>query len=68
MAGAADGAWNGLAPNVGACFGRESGEARVGGGGKPCPVVGKRSMPLLPWPLIPATSKKKFTSFDPRSG
>ena len=64
VAGAAVGAWIGLAPNVGACSGRESGEARVGGGGRPCPVAGKRSMPLLPGPLIPATRNKVFISFD----
>ena len=64
MAGAAVGARSGLAPSVGACSGRESGEARVGGGGKPCPVAEKRSMPLLPVPLIPAAKRKNFQFFD----
>ena len=68
VAGAAVGAWSGLAPSVGACSGRESGEARVGGGGKPCPVAGKRSMPLLPVPLIPATEKEHLMGFVKSSG
>ena len=68
MAGAAVGAWSGLAPSAGACSGRESGEARVGGGGKPSPVAGKRSTPLLPGPLIPATNSKNFASLALSSG
>ena len=53
MEGAAADAWSGLAPSVGACFGRESGEAGVGGCGKPCLEAEMLSMPLLLGPLTP---------------
>lgn len=55
--GAAAGAWNGLAPGVGACSGQESGEAGAGGG-KPCLEAGRRSVPQLPEPLIPSVTHR----------
>jgi len=42
-----------VARGVGACFGRDSGGAGAGGGGKPCPEAGMRSRLLLPGLLTP---------------
>lgn len=49
---------SGVAPGVGACFGRENGGAGAGGGGKPCPEAGMRSRLLLPGLLIPVQQSK----------